>query len=155
MEYPAGFFNRLKYRFWIVYTHFYPVLRRVAYHLGIGTLFINLFEKGHGGRQRFLIGSLLPSRSVRDLSFFLVEKGFGKHFIAWKDTGELISLRKTVGFEYQYHLRIFKDGEVRGHYEYTPECHPYLHMVQVGFEDRTSEFRELLQDWVVPTDEHP
>jgi len=151
MEYPDGLFDRLKYWFWVVYTRFYPALRRIAYHLGIGEFFINHFEHGHKGRQPFLVGTLHSSRSAEELSLFLVEQGFGKHFIAWKDAGELVSLRKTIGFEYQYHLRIFKDGEVRCHYEYTPECHPYLHMLQIGFEDRTPEFMDILQDWVVPS----
>ncbi len=150
MEYPPRMFDRLKYWFWTVYAHFYPAIRRVAYHLGIGEFFINHFENGHEGRQPFLIGSLAPSLSAQDLSFFLVERGYGNHFVAWKDVGELVSLRKTIGFEYQYHIRIFKDGEIRGHFEYTPECHPYYHMIQVGLEDRQEEFKKLLNDWIVP-----
>lgn len=150
MEYPTRLFDRVKYWFWVVYSRFYPVIRGVAYRLGIGNFFINLFENGHKGRQAFLMGTLAPSRSARDLAFFLVEKGYGNHFVAWKDSGELVSLRQTVGFEHQYHLRIFKDGEVRCHFEYTPECHPFLHMIQVGFEDRGTEFRNLLKEWVIP-----
>lgn len=152
MEYPTGVFNQFKYWFWTVYMRFYPAIRRIAYHLGIGEFFINRFEGGHKGRQPFLMGTIDPSRSVSDLSLFLVEKGYANHFVAWKDAGELVSLRKTVGFEYQYHLRIFKDGEVRCHYEYTPECHPYLHMLQRGFESRTKEFQELLQGWIIPAE---
>ncbi|MFI5260688.1 MAG: hypothetical protein ACHQU0_02770 [Candidatus Paceibacteria bacterium] len=150
MEYPTRFFDQIKYWFWIVYTHFYPAIRRVAYHLGIGEFFINYFEGGSKGRQNFLIGTLAPERSARDCAFFLVENGYGNHFVAWKDRGEIASLRKTVGFEYQYHVRIFDDGEIRCHYEYTPECHPFLHMIQAKFEDRSPEFKELLKDWIVP-----
>lgn len=153
IEYPTRLFDRLKYWFWTVYARFYPVIRRVAYHLGIGELFINSFEYGHKGRQPFLLGTLLSERSARDLAFFLVEHGYGNHFVAWKDAGELVSLRKTDGFEYQYHLRIFKDGEIRSHYEYTPECHPYRHMVRKRFEDRTAEFQQLLEGWIVPATE--
>jgi hypothetical protein len=153
MEHPTRFFDRIKFWFWVVYARLYPTIRRVAYYLGIGEFFINLFEKGHGGRQEFLIGTLHPEKTPRDLAFFLVEKGYGNHFVAWKDAGELVSLRKTDGFEYQYHVRIFKDGEVRGHYEYTPECHPFLHMVRTGFEDRTAEFQQLLEGWIIPITE--
>jgi len=153
MEYPSRFFDRIKYVFWTVYARFYPAIRRIAYHLGIGEFFINHFENVHEGRQPFLIGTLAPGCSAQDLSFFLVEHGYGNHFVAWKDAGELVSLRKTIGFEYQYHLRVFKDGEIRGHYEYTPECHPYYHMIQVGLEDRQEEFKNLLGDWIVPTTE--
>lgn len=151
MEYPTTIANQVKYWFWVVYARFYPVLRTIAHRLGIGRLFIEYFEPGHSGRQEFLLGTLRPERSARDFSLFLVTQGFGNHFIAWKDADELVSLRRTDGFEYQYHLRIFTDGEVRCHYEYTPECHPFLHMVRVGFEDRTSEFKELLKEWVTPT----
>jgi hypothetical protein len=150
MEYPSTLPNRIKYWFWVVYSRFYPALRGAAHRLGIGRLFIEFFEPGHSGRQEFLLGTLHPERPVRDFALFLIKQGFGSHFIAWKDSGELLSLRRTDGFEYQYHLRIFKDGEVRCHYEYTPECHPFLHMIRVGFEDRSSEFKDLLQDWIVP-----
>lgn len=150
IEYPSAFIDRIKFWFWKFYSRLYPLIRRAAYRLRIGKLFINYFEPGHTGRQEFLIGLLQPSRSARDFAFFLAEQGYGNHFVAWKDSGELVSLRRTVGFERQYHIRIFKDGEVRGHYEFTPECHPFLHMVRVGFEDRTDEFRAVLRDWVVP-----
>jgi hypothetical protein len=134
----------------MVYSRFYPLIRTVSYRLGIGEFFINYFEPGHTGRQEFLVGTLHPSRTARDLAFYLVEKGFGNHFVAWKDSGELVSLRKTSGFARQYHLRIFKDGEIRCHYEYTPECHPFLHMIRVGFEDRSPEFKDILQGWILP-----
>jgi len=82
--------------------------------------------------------------------YSLLNKVLGNHFIAWKDTDEVVSLRRTVGFHYQYHVRIFKDGEVRCHYEFTPEYRPLQHLIQVGFEDRTPEFKNIVQDWVVP-----
>lgn len=150
MEYPVSLLNQGKYWFWVVYSRFYPILRTVTHRLGIGRIFIEFFEPGHSGRQEFLLGTLHPERSARDFSLFLVTRGFGNHFIAWEDAGELVSLRRTDGFEHQYHLRIFTDGEVRCHYEYTPECHPFLHMVRIGFEDRTSEFKDLLSEWIVP-----
>ena len=150
MVYPSAPHDQFKYWFWRVYARCYPLIRNVSYRLGIGKLFINYFEPGHTGRQEFLIGTLHPSRSAHDLALFLVERGYGNHFVAWKDAGELVSLRQTVGFERQYHLRIFKDGEIRCHYEYTPECHPLLHMARIGFEDRTPEFMDLLQGWIVP-----
>lgn len=141
MAYPDAIHDRLKYWLWWVYTPFHPYVRDISTAVGI----VN-----HEGRQEFLIGTVHPERSVRELVAFLVEQGFGNHFIAWKDTDELVSLRRTDGFRYQYHLRIFKDGEVRCHYEYTPEYRPLQHLIQVGFQDRSSEFRELLQDWVLP-----
>jgi hypothetical protein len=142
IAYPSGGSDRLKYWIWRFYTPLHPVVRDASTRLGIIT---------HEGRQDYLLGSLAPKRSLRDFISFLISRGFGNHFIAWKDQGELVSLRRTVGFRYQYHVRIFTDGEVRCHYEYTPEYRPLRHMIQVGFEDRTAEFRELAQDWIVPT----
>lgn len=153
MGYPTAFFDKIKYWFWVFYSRFYPMIRGISYRLGIGSFFIRHFEPGHTGRQDFLIGTLHPSHTAHELALFLVERGFGNHFVAWKDAGELVSLRKTVGFEHQYHLRIFKDGEVRCHFEYTPEYRPFLHMVRVGFENRNAEFRDLLQGWIVPIDD--
>ena len=102
------------------------------------------------GRQDFLLGTLHPERSVHEFVLFLVSKGFGNHFIAWRDADELVSLRQTVDFKYQYHIRIFTDGEVRGHFEFTPEYHPVLHLVRIGFEEKTVEFENLLKGWVLP-----
>jgi hypothetical protein len=139
ISYPSANRDRLKYWFWRVYTPLHPFVRDTSTLLGIVK---------HAGRQEYLVGSLKRECSLRDFISFLIEQGFANHFIAWKDTGELVSLRKTVGFEYQYHVRVFNDGEVRCHYEYTPEYRPVRHLIQVGFEDRIQEFRDLLRDWV-------
>lgn len=141
MSFPTALHDQVKYFFWRLYTPFHPVLRDVSTWLGVVR---------HEGRQDFLLGILNPAHSVREFVSFLVEQGFGNHFIAWKDTDELVSLRRTDGFRYQYHLRIFKDGEVRCHYEFTPEYRPLGHLLQIGFEDRASEFKTIVQDWVVP-----
>ncbi len=106
-------------------------------------------ETQRSGRQDFLLGVLNPDYSIQEFVSFLISRGFGNHFVAWKDADEVVSLRRTIDFKHQYHLRIFKDGEVRCHYEFTPESHPVLHLIRVGFEDRTSEFRDLLRDWII------
>jgi hypothetical protein len=140
MQFPDTTLDRCKYVLWKIYTPLHPHVRDISTKLGIVR---------HEGRQHFLIGKLDASRSLRAFVSFLIEQGFGNHFIAWEDTDEVISLRRTDGFRYQYHLRIFSDGEVRCHYEYTPEYRPIQHLIQVGFEDRTPEFREIVQDWIV------
>lgn len=140
MAYPQTKRDQLKYWFWRLYTPFHAPVRNTSLALGLVK---------HEGRQDFLLGTLNPTRSMRAFVSFLVEHGFGNHFIAWREEGELVSLRKAVGFKYQYHVRIFEDGEVRCHYEYTPECHPLLHLREIGVEDRTAEFKTLIQDWLV------
>ena len=152
MDYPSRRHDQLKYWLWRVYTPLHPLVRNTSYRLGVGKFLLrHVFpEMTHTGRQDFLIGTLHPEHSVRDFVSFLVEQGFGNHFVAWKDSYELVSLRRTDGFEHQYHIRVFKDGEVRCHYEFTPEYHPIRHLIRVGFEDRNQEFRVLMQDWLLP-----
>ena len=139
--YPSSFADRVKYRFWRLYTPFHPVLRDTAINLGLAS---------HSGRQNFLIGKIAPSLALTDVVHFLVSCGYGNHFIAWKDDGEVVSLRRLDGFMYQYHIRIFADGEVRGHYEYTPECYPILHLKAVDQRDCRDEFLEILKGKIIP-----
>ncbi len=141
MIYPDTFLEKIRYWFWRFYTPFHPYLR----DLSTTTRVIR-----HKGRQNFLLGKLNPAHSTREFVSHLVNQGFANHFVAWKDTDELVSLRRPDGFRRQYHVRIFTDGEVRGHYEYTPEYKPIQHLFQTGFEERTDDFKKMLQDWVVP-----
>ena len=141
MSYPTTFLDKCKYWFWRIYTPIHPYVRDISTFIGIVR---------HSGRQNFLLGTVSPAHTTREFVSFLVEQGFGNHFVAWKDTDELISLRRTDGFRYQYHVRIFTDGEVRCHYEYTPEYRPLRHLFQFGFEARPDEFKKIVRDWVVP-----
>lgn len=104
----------------------------------------------HEGRQLWPLGWLASGRTIEDFVKFLETAGFHNHFVAWVDSGQLFSLRRADGFEYQYHLRIFKDGEVRGHYEKTPESNPIQHFRETVFEPREAEFMGWIGDWVTP-----
>ncbi len=140
MVYPESLYDRFKYVFWRLYTPYHPLVRDTALILGIVE---------HRGRQDFVLGKVTPDLSVEEFINFVIGLGFKNHFIAWKDTDELVSLRYAKNFVYQYHLRVYKDGEVRGHYEYTPECRPIYHMREVGMEDRRDEFLKFLQGKIV------
>ena len=140
MVYPRATIDRLKYVAWSCITPAWPFIRDASVTLGV---------VAHDIRQPFLLGKLAQDRSMEDLVSFLIGRGYGNHFIAWKDTGEVLGLRKVENFFYQYHIRLFEDGEVRGHYEYTPESYPIQHLKGIGQEDRTAEFRELLKEWIV------
>lgn len=109
--------------------------------------------KGH--RQRFHLGWVRPDRSVGDFLDFLKGRGFESGFRAWSDTGQELSLRKLKNKVFQYHLRIFKDKEVRGHYEKTPEDFPWDHFWEIGMENRREEFLEMIDEWLIhlPEDE--
>lgn len=107
----------------------------------------------HEGRQRYPLGWIPRNRSIRELIEHLAEKGFSNHFVAWVDDDEFVSLRKLTDFHSQYHLRIFGDGEIRGHYERTPEAHPIAHFLESGMEARREEFLKFLEGWVVDSKE--
>ncbi|MDE2038254.1 MAG: hypothetical protein KGI69_03480 [Patescibacteria group bacterium] len=133
--------NMLKYAFWKAYAPLHPYVRDAL---------LSLHVVRHDCRQRFLLGKLAPGVSPQALADRLIAQGFGNHFVAWEDAGELVSLRKPDGFSHQYHIRIFDDGEVRGHYEYTTEYSPLMHYKAVRQEPRTEEFRAFLGDMVAP-----
>jgi hypothetical protein len=141
MAFPPSLFDQIKYYFWRVYTPFHPAVRDLALALGIVK---------HSGRQECLIGKIAPNQSLEDLVSFLIENGFGNHFVAYVDDGEIIGLRRVENFANQYHLRIFGDGEIRGHYEHTPECHPILHLKHINRKDCSAEYLELLKGKIIP-----
>lgn len=141
MVYPSTLPDWIKYSFWRIYTPLHPFVRDVALTLGVVS---------HSGRQNYTIGKITSDQNIEAVVNFLISHGYGNHFIAWKDDQELISLRRVVGFKYQYHLRIFEDGEIRGHYEYTPECHPLLHFKAIDQKDCRSEFLKLLGEKIIP-----
>lgn len=102
------------------------------------------------GRQPYHIGWLAPGKTLKDLEKHLHnEWGFGNHFVAWADNGQVLSWRKLTSFDHQYHLRVFKDGEIRGHFEYTPESKPVDHFVEIGEEPRIKDFEKFLGSYMV------
>lgn len=140
---PEGLWNGVKYVFWRAITP--------GYKAGLNVL-LKLHILHHEGRQNWVIGTIAPGRTVDDFARYLHAKDFWNNFIAWTDDGQIISLRKLVGFEWQYHLRIFRDGEVRGHYEYTPESHPAWHLNEKDMQERREDFLRFVGDWVVPAE---
>ena len=102
------------------------------------------------GRQPYRIGWLAPGKTLEELEKHLhTEWGFGNHFVAWKDNGQVLSWRKLESFDNQYHLRVFKDGEIRGHHEYTPESKPVAHFAEMNEEPKFEDFKKFLGDFVV------
>lgn len=149
MVYPDSFLDRLKYLFWRLYTPWHPIVRDTY-----AAIFGSQSDLFPGGRQPYVLGKVAPGVSMREFVEHLLKQGFGNHFTAWEDNGQVVSLRYMKDFKYQYHLRVFEDGEVRGHYEYSPECHPVLHMRMEGvpFESRRDEFLAWLGDTIVLTE---
>jgi hypothetical protein len=142
---PKDWWGRSKYRIWkAVYPH-YEDIRDTLLKLGV-------IWPRNSGRQPHLIGTLAPNKKIGGFLKHLESQGFGNNFVAWEDSDELAGLRRPDGFHYQYHLRIFKDGEVRGHYEFTPEAHPIRHLGYRHMKDRRDDFLFFCGDWIIPAE---
>ena len=138
---PENRWGRIKYGIWKkVYPHYTDIRDRL---LGLGIIYPR-----NDGRQPFVLGTLKGKTDVEAFLRHLEAQGFGNHFVAWEDSDELAGLRKPDGFHFQYHLRIFRDGEVRGHYEYTPEAHPIKHLGYRHMKDRRKDFERFCGNWI-------
>ncbi len=84
-------------------------------------------------RQPFLIGKLCSIEMAAHMIAQLKIEGFEHIHLAWEDAGQVATLRKLLNDERQLHLRIFEDGEVRGHVEYAPESRPFDHLLERHF----------------------
>ena len=136
------FFDKIKQKIWhFVYEFFLPVQRFLLKHHII---------HHENKRQKYHIGWLAPGKTLEELKLHLHSKwGFGNHFIAWTDNGQVLSWRKLTDFQDQYHFRVFSDGEIRGHFEFTPEAHPIEHFKEKGEVNKREDFLKFLSDFVV------
>ena len=139
-DYTLSFSDRLKIKIWKKITPIFPQLRdtllswHVIWHAK--------------GRQNFSIGQLSEGCTANDFEGHLVKAGFEKNILCWVDEGEVLSYRKLENFEWSYHVRLYHDGEVRGHYEKTTESHPIDHFLEKGMEARTEEFGKMLGSFI-------
>lgn len=128
-EYGTWFWKKL-YSFW-------PKMVSFIQRLGI-----------HSFRQNYLVGFLSTEKTPEDFANFLHKHGYTKAYMAWKDPGEILSMRKIVKEVFQYHIRLFEDGQIRGHYEYTPEAEPIGHLLEKIFTFPKIYFEHLLLDFL-------
>ena len=130
----------LKKILWWIINPFFPIGRNISKFLGY---------KPYPKRQEYHLGWLAPGRTMGGFNQYLLNQGFEKNRIAWIDDEELISLRLRENFRYQYHVRLFADGEIRGHYELTPEYSPLDHLHDKDTSERKEEFKKILGEWMV------
>jgi hypothetical protein len=123
---------------WKMVYKTYPPLLRVLEKIGI-----------HSGRQAFLLGALNKQYTVDDLRRHLVERGFEDAVLAWKDSGEVLSMRKVNEHIFQWHIRLHGDGEIRGHYECSSEGNPIGHIFGKVFRPETEFFTALLGEYLI------
>lgn len=132
----------IKQKIWRVIYKFFHVVQKDL----LKTRLIRHTDK----KQKYHIGWLAPGKTLEGLKKHLHEKwGFGNHFVAWTDEGQVLSWRKLVDFNNQYHLRVFENGEMRGHFELTPEGHPIDHFTEKGEVDRKDDFLKFLGEYCV------
>ena len=137
-----NFWDKTKQKTWRGIYRFFPFMQKEL----LKTHLIWHEDK----RQKYHIGWLAPGKTLEGLKKHLHEKwGFGNHFVAWTDTDQVLSWRKLIDFSDQYHLRVFKDGEIRGHFELTPEAHPLDHFKERGESEHKAEFLKFLGGYVV------
>ena len=138
--------EKIKQKIWHFIYKFFPTFQKGLLKWGI---------IHHDIRQRYHIGWLAPEKTLEGLKKRLHEKwGFGNHFVAWPDSDQVFSWRKINDFNHQYHLRVFSDGEIRGHFEYTPEGHPIEHFEEIDESFHRQEFLKFLGDFVTDK-KHP
>jgi hypothetical protein len=93
-------------------------------------------------RQPYLIGVLKDPSDVKSVETQLGTHGFFPNRVAFIESGQVLSMRRLADdhADRQYHIRVFSDGEVRGHYEYTPEDRPFAHLNEELYEPRKEAF---------------
>ena len=142
MVFPDKFDKRVQYVFWRAFTPMHPLFRELC--MPVRRL------RGRSKRQNYLLGTIVEGRTPQQLATHLLSHGYRRHPVAWRDPDEFVSLRLVKNFEWQYHLRVFTDGEVRGHYELTPEAYPFRHLKKHHMQARREEFLAHLSGWIVP-----
>lgn len=101
-------------------------------------------------RQHFHIGYLKKEHTSGSFREHLLTQGFFDHTVALPDPGQVFSMRRLDDVQptMQYHIRLFEDGEVKGHHEYTPEDNFVGHMEETILEPRTVQFLSWCGDYV-------
>lgn len=127
---------------WKLIEPLFPTLRDLWMGLG--------FMK-HDTRQPYHYGWLKDGLNELDGRRFLQAHGFENDYIAWIDPDEVINMRRIYNTIYQYHVRLFSDGEIRGHLEYTGESHPFKHLFDIGLSDGADYLKPLLEPIIRPT----
>ncbi|MFZ2189377.1 MAG: hypothetical protein WA057_02385 [Candidatus Magasanikiibacteriota bacterium] len=132
--------NFAKKIFWILISPFFPICRDLAKKLGYHP---------YPPRQNFHLGYLRAGVDKTELEEYLKQHNFKINKVAWVDDEEILSVRRMDGFEHQYHIRLFADSEIRGHYELSPEYSPIGHLHDVGTIPKIEDFKKFLGDYLV------
>jgi len=134
-------FEASKKFFWKLIEPIFPTIRDIWVGLGF---------MEHNIRQPYLLGRLKNGLNELDFRQLLKTAGFDNDYIGWIDPDEVVNMRKIVDTIYQYHVRLFSDGAIHGHHEYTPESHPFRHLFDIGMSEAKSFLTPLLEEIMIP-----
>lgn len=121
---------------------------RIIYRVWPPVLRVLETLKIHNYRQPWLLGHLNKKYSKSDLRGVLEKDGFEDAILAWRDPGEILGMRKIDKKIFQYHIRLFNNGEIRGHYEVSSEGGPWQHVTSNGFRPADEYFEKLLGNFL-------
>jgi hypothetical protein len=131
--------------------HTYSKVWRIAYAMHPPIRKVLQVAGSHKKRGDYLLGHLdAEKHTLADLNAHLISIGFERTKLAWKEPGEILSLRRVDGLKYQWHIRVFDDGEVRGHYELSPESSPLKHLRSSVFNDDKEFLLSLIGNYLKP-----
>lgn len=134
--------DKIKQRIWRFFYRFFPTFQRAFLRWGV----IHHIESG----RTYHVGWVARGVTLAQLKKHLhTEWGFGNNFVAWMEDGQVLSWRKLVSFQEQYHLRVFSDGEICGHLEFTPEAHPLKHLKEKGEREAKEDFLKFFGHYIV------
>jgi hypothetical protein len=119
---------------------FFPFFQWLVIALGI--------IKAPTKRGDFLVGKLKEGVDYEKARETLEQQGFFANRIAHNEPGQVLSMRRlsVKNPEWQYHIRVFNDGEIRGHCEVTPSDHPIDHLNLSTMEHRPYDFAKWIKD---------
>ena len=80
-------------------------------------------------------------------TYLLLHQKYEHNILAWIDDCEILSVRKRFGNKYQYHIRLYSDGEIRGRYEIAPEYAPLKHITFEVY-PKIHYFKKLLNEFL-------
>ena len=105
----------------------------------------------HPKEHPFVLGRLDPRYTPKQLKALLESHGFEDDILSWKDSGQILSMRKVHEHEFQWHLRLRRNGEIRGHYEYAPEGSVLKHDLGRVFKADRHFFVSVLGEYLIPS----
>ncbi|MBP9851615.1 MAG: hypothetical protein KBC71_02790 [Candidatus Pacebacteria bacterium] len=102
------------------------------------------------GRQPYHVGWLTSSKTLEGLRLYLhSEWGFGKATKVAKDKEVVLSWAKITDNHEEYFLRVYRDGEIRGHFEKLPVTGVLEKPSEMGEKEAKEEFLKFLGEFYV------